>query len=704
VQTHQVTDAEPVSDYLEEQIIRIGVRPTSIGRAANCDIRLPNADISPHHVTLSRCGEEQPDLLLQDNGSQFGCFRNGERLRFGTLRLDDQLRLGNSVVFKVIEVGLLRTMASSTGPGNRSSSGAVALRAHGMEIGKGGQVLLRDVSFSIRPNSFVGVLGPSGAGKSTLLQTMGGYLPPSTGWLEADDVFDAYADQETYQRSVGYVAQDDMIFSNLTIRENLQFAARLRYDADPDSEELSNIVDRALCQVDLERVADNRNYSGGQRKRLSVAIELLKQPRLLLLDEPTSGLDPAAEAELMSVLQGVSRKGTTVVCTTHQLANTKCCDWLILLGLKEGVGTVAWFYRPSELQALMDDTSEAETFAALRDGLFEPATILFPKPKPAPLLPPSSESEVPASIDLQEGFDRLVASAHSSSRQLYFLASDAKMWKQVRILMERFFLGVSLDAGFCTSLVAQPVALSALMVLSQFRSSADASVAFFLVVISIWLGMNNSVRDLIRERKTYVREKLAGVWPPTYFLSRALSHAILGAVQVTLLLLVTAVLGNLMFSVDTWDRLGLVGRSPWLWFVMFACHFGGVGLGLIISALSKSEETAVGWLPVLIMPQLLLSAVATGQADAPYSQPRPFRPFVKLMESGAYESSAARTADGLSLLCLSRPGTLLAESPKRWVWVGDLTHLTLLLLAIWATGIGVFLRRQREWHRELGLG
>lgn len=97
-------------------------------------------------------------------------------------------------------------------------------------------------------------------------------------------------------------------------------------------------------------------------------------------------------------------------------------------------------------------------------------------------------------------------------------------------------------------------------------------------------------------------------------------------------------------------------------------------------------------------------AVATGQADAPYSQPRPFRPFVKLMESGAYESSAARAADGLSLLCLSRPGTLLAESPKRWVWVGDLTHLTLLLLAIWATGIGVFLRRQREWHRELGLG
>ncbi|WP_254508946.1 ATP-binding cassette domain-containing protein [Anatilimnocola floriformis] len=732
-----MTDAEPVANYREEQIIRIGVRPTSVGRAPNCDIRLPNADISPHHVTLSRCGEGQPDLLLQDNGSQFGCFRNGERLKFGTLHLHDQLRLGNSVVYTVVELGLLPATAGSTPSGDPLSSSGMALLSHGMEIAKGGQLLLRDVTFSIPANSFVGILGPSGAGKSTLLQTLGGYLPPLAGWLEVDDVADAYADQEIHQRAVGYVAQDDVVFPNLTILENVRYAARLRYDAMPAATEYDDNVDRVLRQLDLERVANNLNYSGGQRKRLSVAIELLKRPRLLLMDEPTSGLDPAAEAELMSLLRSVSQEGTTVICTTHQLASIDRFDLLILLGVQKigeaaarseepsdlrqlwdligfhiapaeatscHVGTVARVIRPAELKELIDFTSEAEIFSVLRDGLFDPATDEVPKQKPVPAPALPGESGGLSTIDLQEGFERLVASAHTSSNQLYFLASDATVWKQVRILLERFFIGVSRDRGFLTSLVVQPVALSALMVLSQFRSSADASVAFFLVVISIWLGMNNSVRDLIRERKTYVREKLAGLSPPTYYLSRAVSHAFLGAVQVTLLLLVTGILGKLLFSVDTWERLGLVGRFPWLWFVLFCCHFGGVGLGLMVSALSRSEETAVGWLPVLIMPQLLLSAVATGQADAPYSQPRPFRPFVKLMESGAYESTAARVADGLSLLCLSRPGALLAESPKRWVWVGDLTHLTLLLIAIWAAGIGVFLRRQREWHRELGLG
>ena len=273
-------------------LIPVADAPVLIGRFVGVTIRLPDPTISRRHATVRRAAGE---FSVEDHDSRFGTFVNGARVRVATLRPGDQVRFGAVITHRVEPDGLRLDV----------QAGGMTLEARGLTVsvprGIGGQPLLAEVSLQIPPDSFTGILGPSGAGKSTLLNCLVGAVVPDRGRLAGDGDFDPAEDLPAYRAMLGYVSQDDVVFPALTVRENLADAARLRLGRGVGAAGIAAAIDQVLNRVDLVEQAGKLTavLSGGQRKRLSVATELLRRPRLLLLDEPTAGLDPASEAHLM---------------------------------------------------------------------------------------------------------------------------------------------------------------------------------------------------------------------------------------------------------------------------------------------------------------------------------------------------------------------------------------------------------------------
>src|SRR6202035_3289309 len=202
---------------------------------------------------------------------------------------------------------------------------------------RGGRLTLHGVSLTIGPGELVAIIGGSGTGKTTLLDTICGLVPPAAGEVR----------YEAGRGGFGYVPQDDIIHAELLLRRPLRYAARLRLPAGATVGEIDGAVADVLRVLDLDSRADVPvgSLSGGQRKRASIAVELLTRPRVFFLDEPTSGLDPARGAELMRVLRRLASEGTTVVLTTHNPLDAGRCDKIAVLADE---GYLAFFGPPAE--------------------------------------------------------------------------------------------------------------------------------------------------------------------------------------------------------------------------------------------------------------------------------------------------------------------------------------------------------------------
>ena len=224
---------------------------------------------------------------------------------------------------------------------------AVGGRIDAIGVGQhaGGREILHDVSLSIQPGELVALVGGSGAGKTTLLEILAGSRAPSAGQVMHDGVrVDAGAAPGS---GVGYVPQDDIIHVEMPLRRTLQYAARLRLPAGTSSDQADRVVDETMCDLDLadRRDVAVRMLSGGQRKRASIAVELLTQPRTFFLDEPTSGLDPSTSAEVVRLLRRLTGRGVTVVLTTHEPATIDQCDQVVFLARN---GHLAFAGTPSQ--------------------------------------------------------------------------------------------------------------------------------------------------------------------------------------------------------------------------------------------------------------------------------------------------------------------------------------------------------------------
>ena len=698
----------PRSDPTPE-FISLSKGPVRIGRSRRSTVRLLHPTISREHAVLE---SHDSSMTIQDQASRFGTFVNGKRVKRVSLKDGDRIRFGSSITYRVEASGLK----------HEPSEKGVSLVASDLAVRHKGRNLVENVSCEIPPDSFMGLLGPSGCGKSLILKCLATYQRPSAGTVRCDGRLIDEGSEEAYRSVLGYVPQDDVVYTSLTVRENLAYAAQLRLKSSINADKA---VERVIEQLELGPHAEKQAgvLSGGQRKRLSVAIELLRRPQVLLLDEPTSGLDPATEANLMGRLRYLASQGTTIVCTTHLMENTFLFDSVLVLGLKDQVGCVAYRGESEKLLEYFECSGFADMYEKISQGDFEPVRD-----------PPSTASVEQDDQDVADS-ERLSREQSGASSELAthgvfsldgFIENvvRSKLVKQFGIISRRAALVMRRDRQLLAIMGAQPLFLGFLVCLTQFKPlSRTEPIWFFAAVIAVWLGLNNSARDLVRERDHYVRDRISGVNPTAYLGAKATVFVLAGLLQLVLLLVIIrfGCYSILLVTDEAAARLVESTYVFWTLSVLMLCYLGGLGLGLLVSSTVGSQETAVAVLPLILMPQLLLSGMATNYGGETYSKPRTCRPLVVTVQEKSSEESeqlpvVARVADGLSMACFTRPGTIVlgwtnkqwehelrGGGYARWIWLADLLHLVILVLGTWLAATLVFLSRERHWIRSVGL-
>ncbi len=295
-----------------------GREMASIGRASENDLVLDHPQVSRRHAQIRWNGSA---YLITDLNSTNGVYVNGEKhSRSAAAR---RARACRSV----------RSASSSCKARLRQQHDHIRLDAIRITQEVGDHLLLlHDIAFSILPKEFVCIVGGSGAGKSTLLDAISGVRPASHGEVLYNGT-NYYANMDEFRSLIGYVPQDDIVPMYLTVAQALTYAARLRLPHDTRPEEIQERVDRAMDLMELtpRKDVEIHRLSGGQRKRVSIGVELLTEPTLFFLDEPTSGLDPGLETRMMQLMRKVADTGKTVILVTHATQNVTLCDKVIFL-------------------------------------------------------------------------------------------------------------------------------------------------------------------------------------------------------------------------------------------------------------------------------------------------------------------------------------------------------------------------------------
>jgi ABC transport system ATP-binding/permease protein len=560
-----------------EQVVRIG-------RAPDNDVVVGDLLVSRHHAELR--GSPGRGYELVDLGSHNGTFVNGRRRDRARLEPLDVVGVGRHS-FRLVD-GLLEEY---------EDVGDVTFAARGLTVRTGeGAVVLDDVGFHLRERSLLAVVGPSGAGKSTLLRALTGYRPAQQGTVLYAGR-DLYADYDELAGRIGLVPQDDVLHHELTVERALGYAAELRFPADVPEEERLRRVTTVLEELGL---VDRRGLrigqlSGGQRKRTSVALELLTKPSLLFLDEPTSGLDPGLERSLMELLRTLADGGRTVVVVTHSVQSLRLCDRVLFLAPG---GRTAYFgpaqlalatFGRDDFQEVFQDLAAGDTdwparFRAhpLHDRYVEPSVDAEPAPAGAREAPaPRGGSFVRQLGTLTRRYLRVIA---GDRRALVLLALQAPL------------LGLLM-------LVALPAAELAPPPFGELRLLSKAGLVLLIVVMgATWLGASNATREIVKELPVYRRERAVGLSIPAYVGSKTLVLGALTILQaIVLVVLATARQhGPRDATVLGWPLGELIA-------VVAATGLAGMALGLLVSALASRVDRAMAILPILLLVELILA-------------------------------------------------------------------------------------------------
>jgi len=288
----------------------------TIGRAPGNDLTLPHPSVSGRHAEIRK--QQDGRFLVRDVGSTNGTYVNGVRISQHVAGPGDRVTVG-AVTLLLGQRGIEGAQRAKV----RLDLVQVALTVKDRSTGAP-RNLLENINMSIFPGELIGMLGPSGAGKSTLLMTVLGILRPTGGGvlLNGKPLFQQY---ESFRTNVGYVPQDDIVHPELTVREALRYACKLRLPSGTSSKHIEESIDATLKEVGLWDQRDLRIgspeqkvLSGGQRRRVNLAVELVTDPSLLILDEPTSGLSWTDAADVISTLRRLADNGRTIVVTIHQ--------------------------------------------------------------------------------------------------------------------------------------------------------------------------------------------------------------------------------------------------------------------------------------------------------------------------------------------------------------------------------------------------
>ncbi|WP_039800654.1 FHA domain-containing protein [Nocardia araoensis] len=576
----RVSRSAPPADH-PSAVVRITSPTLRIGRAADNDIVAHDLMVSRHHAELRTIGAGRYRIV--DLDSHNGTYVNGARVDAADLSESDLIGMGHTT-FRLVGDELREFV----------DTGDVSVCVQNITVRTPeGKVLMDSVRFPIPGRSLVGVIGPSGAGKSTLLGAITGLRPATEGTVLYDGR-DLYTNYDELRHRIGLVPQEDILHNQLPTRRALLYAAELRFPGDTGREEREQRVDEVLDELGLARHADTRidRLSGGQRKRVSVALELLTKPSLLFLDEPTSGLDPGLDKTVMEMLSGLAHDGRTVIVVTHSVANLDACDRLLVL---VPGGRLAYYGPPAEGLLQFAAGSWAEVFQAFdreeeRDWAGEfrespryeryvavgPTDDVVPAEVHTPTPPPPSQSK----------------------------------FSQLSTLCRRYLAVIASDRSYLALLGVMPLLLGGLIAAVPAGqgftgapgTNVDAATKLMILAFAAcFVGTGNSIREIVKEQTIYRRERAAGLSAGVYLMSKLLVLGVITTLQAVVLVLI----GTIGVSMPPKGLFTSVEVE--LMLMMALLGISSLALGLLVSVAVNTSEKTLPLLIVLSMAQLVLT-------------------------------------------------------------------------------------------------
>jgi ABC-type multidrug transport system ATPase subunit/pSer/pThr/pTyr-binding forkhead associated (FHA) protein len=636
-----------------------------IGRDPANDIVVDDLLVSRHHAELNRRPDGRYELV--DLHSHNGTFVDGRRV--------DRAALGEQ---SVVTVGHHLFRLTPGGFEEYVDRGATSFEASQLSVrSPDGKTLLDDVGFSLTDHSLLAVVGPSGAGKSTLLNALTGFRPAQRGAVlyNGRDLYDHY---DELRGRIGLVPQDDIVHSALTCAQALCYAAELRFPADVGPAQRHQRVEQVLADLGLADRSDHRiaNLSGGQRKRLSVALELLTEPSLLFLDEPTSGLDPGYERAVMRLLRRLADDGRTIIVVTHSVQSLDLCDRVLFMAPG---GHVAYFGAPQlalayfgrdDFQQVFEDLSSASVDWAAR--FRDRADGLGPI-SPQPVEPAAARHSPVAAAPRSQSWLRQLGTL--TRRYTRVLVADRR--NLAFLLLQAPVLGLLL-------LLSLPRGELAFTPPTEVRLVSNAPLVLFVLMLgTTWLGASNAAGEIAKELVILRRERAVGLSISTYVMSKAL---VLGVVSVLQAVVLTSIAVARQGGPTRAVALGWpLGE---LMFVVALAGIAAMALGLLVSAASRTVEQATTILPVLLIMQIVLTAGALFPALA--QKP--------VLEQLSYASSAqwglSAAASTVTLNELQKFSTLAQKVPIVHL---DQPEPTLRVLAQGSSGRARWAHTSQAW-------
>lgn len=567
-------------------------KPVDIGRDPSCQITLNQVSVSRFHARIVG-GAGQ--YVIYDNNSTNGVFVGGNRVVGGHVMQDrDVIFVANAKLF--YSRGMLYYAKEQPSIGV-DVVGATRI----VKAAEGKKTILDNVSFSLKPKEFVAIIGGSGAGKSTLMNGMCGFARITRGQILFENE-DLYQNYEALKSLVGYVPQQDIVHRDLTLRQMLSYTAQMRMPGDTTEEERQKRIADVIEMVELTGKEDTliKKLSGGQRKRASIAVELVSDPTVFFLDEPTSGLDPGTERNLMYTLKNMTSRNKTVVVITHMTLNISLCDKVIILGYG---GRLCFFGTPDEalkffgVKDVVDIYGQINNYAPDWQQHFHNIRQDFLRQ--------------PASIPAKAGAaaNRKEKNKHSPFHQLIVLC---KRYLTLMIADKKKLAILMLQApllGLLLTLVSYQTDDSGAVTVFLYSSEAKA-LLFSLSCAAFWIGMLNSVQEICKERDIFNRERLANLKLVPYLLSKILVLGGLCLIQSLMLILVVGALIGFPEANDMGVPVVLG-----MYITTFLTAFSAAVLGLAVSSVSPNPDRAMTIAPIILMPQILFSGIAFQLSD-----------------------------------------------------------------------------------------
>ncbi|MGN6794042.1 MAG: FHA domain-containing protein [Streptosporangiaceae bacterium] len=503
-------------ERMPSAVLRLPTTLLRIGRAQDNQVVIADLSVSRYHAELRR--NPRGGYTIVDLGSHNGTFVNGQRVESAPVTERDIINIGPAT-YRLVGEELQEFL----------DTGEISFIAKDLTVTlPSGRTLLDHVSFPLGERCFMGVIGPSGAGKSTLLGALTG-TAPATGGQVLYDGRDLYTNYAQLRHRIGLVPQENILHTQLTARRGLGYAAELRFPRDTSKAERSHRIDEVLDELALTRHADTKAaaMSGGQQKRVNVALELLTKPSLLFLDEPTSGLDPGLDKSVMEQMRDLAHDGRTVIVVTHSVANLNLCDQLLVL---VPGGKIAYFGPPQEGLRHFNQPGWAEVFQAFES---EPNR--------------DWAGEYRNSIYYQQyvavGMENPVAIQGRGAQAAAAAPKTSNRFAQMSTLVRRYSAVLASDRGFLYLLVGVVLGLGILVRAFPLpnggfvgpNNDGAQSALLILVLCACFSGALNAIREIVKERPIYARERGTGLSAGAYLASKVIVLGVISAFQAILL-------------------------------------------------------------------------------------------------------------------------------------------------------------------------